>query len=76
MISEREPAYEAARWWAWQPVGRPPPGWAQVVRTGIATWVREEHRPTVPPALTSQPVHLSVSPLLTIVAAMIAEVCQ
>ncbi len=76
MISEQEPAYEAARSWALQPVGRPPPGWAQMVRTGIATWVREEHRPTVPPALTSQPVHLSVSPLLTIVAAMIAEVCQ
>ena len=76
MISEREPAYEAARSWALQPVGRPPPGWAQMVRTGIATWVREEHGPTVPPALTSQPVHLSVSPLLTIVAAMIAEVCQ
>ena len=76
MISEREPAYEAARSWALQPVGRPPPGWAQMVRTGIATWVREEHRPTVPPARTSQPVHLSVSPLLTIVAAMIAEVCQ
>ena len=76
MISEREPAYEAARSWALQPVGRPPPGWAQMVRTGIATWVREEHRPTVPPAVTSQPVHLSVSPLLTIVAAMIAEVCQ
>ena len=76
MISEREPAYEAARSWALQPVGRPPPGWAQMVCTGSATWVREEHRPTVPPALTSQPVHLSVSPLLTIVAAMIAEVCQ
>ncbi len=76
MISEREPAYEAARSWALQPAGRPPPGWAHMVRTGIATWVREEHRPTVPPALTSQPVHLSVSPLLTIVAAMIAEVCQ
>ena len=76
MISEREPTYEAARSWALQPVGRPPPGWAQMVRTGIATWLREEHRPTVPPALTSQRVHLSVSPLLTIVAAMIAEVCQ
>ena len=76
MISEREPAYEAARSWALQPVSHPPPGWAQMVRTGIATWVREEHRPTVSPALTSQPVHLSVSPLLTIVAAMIAEVCQ
>lgn len=76
MISEREPAYEAARSWALQPVSHPPPGWAQMVRTGIATWVREEHQPTVPPALTSQPVHLSVSPLLTIVAAMIAEVCQ
>jgi hypothetical protein len=76
MISEREPAYEAARSWALQPVGRPPPGWAHMVRTGIATWVREEHRSTAPPALTSQAVHLSVSPLLTIVAAMIAEVCQ
>jgi hypothetical protein len=76
MISELEPAYEAARSWALHPVSHPPPGWAHMVRTGIATWVREEHRPTVPPALTSQPVHLSVSPLLTIVAAMLAEVCQ
>jgi len=76
MISELEPAYEAARSWALQPVSHPPPGWAQMVRTGIATWVREEHRPRVPPALTSHPVHLSVSPLLTIVAAMIADVCQ
>lgn len=75
-ISELEPAYEAARTWALQPVSHPPAGWAHMVRTGIATWVREEHRPTVPPALPSQPVHLSVSPLLTIVAAMIAEVCQ
>jgi len=73
-ISELEPAYEAARTWALYPVSHPPSGWAQILREGIATWMRERHPPMKSPS--PQPARLSVSPLLTIVAAMIAEVCQ
>ncbi len=73
-ISGLEPAYEAARTWALHPVSHPPSGWAQILRGGIATWMRERHPPMKSPSL--QPARLSVSPLLTIVAAMIAEVCQ
>ncbi len=61
--SELEPAYEAARTWA-----------LQILRSGIAPWMRERHPPVPSPSL--QPARLSVSPLLTIVAAMIAEVGQ
>ena len=77
MISEREPAYEAARSWALQPVSHPPPGWAPIVRHGLATWVRE--RPPETRTLAPQETFLNrsdCSGLLTIVAAMIAEVCQ
>ncbi len=72
-ISELEPAYEAARTWALYPVSHPPSGWAQILRGGITTWMRERHPPMQSPS--PQPTRLSVSPLLTIVAAMIAEVC-
>jgi hypothetical protein len=71
-----ESAYEATRSWALHPVGRPPPGWAQMVRSGLATWMRER-QPEVslaaPEAFLKTP---ACSPLLIIVAAMIAEVCQ
>jgi hypothetical protein len=73
-ISELEPAYEAARTWALYPVSHPPSGWAQILRGGIATWMRERHPLMKSPS--PQPARLSASPLLTIVAAMIAEVCQ
>jgi hypothetical protein len=73
-ISGLEPAYEAARTWALHPVSHPPSGWAQILRGGIATWMRERHPPMKSPSL--HPARLGVSPLLTIVAAMIAEVCQ
>jgi hypothetical protein len=71
-----EPAYEAARTWALHPVGRPPSGWAQILRIGIATWVGERRPPM--PSQVHGPLapHPSSSPLLTIVAAMIGEVCQ
>ncbi len=72
--SELEPAYEAARTWALHPISHPPSGWAQILRSGIAPWMRERHPPVPSPSL--QPARLSVSPLLTIVAAMIAEVGQ
>jgi hypothetical protein len=71
-----ELAYEAARMWALHPVSHPPSGWAQILRTGIATWVRESHPPM--PSQVHEPLALrpSYSPLLMIVAAMIAEVSQ
>ena len=72
-----EPAYEAARSWALQPVGRPPPGWAHMVRSGLAIWMQERQpaeRLAAPEvALDPRP---DCSGLLTIVAAMIGEVCQ
>lgn len=75
-VSWLEPAYEAARTWAVQPVSHPPPGWAQIARRGIATWTQA----APPPDPGSQPesprTPVELSPLLTLVAAMIAEVCQ
>lgn len=71
-----EPAYEAARMWALHPVSHPPSGWAQIVRTGLAAWVQDGHPPMplqVPEPLAPRPRYCA---LLTIVAAMIAEVCQ
>jgi hypothetical protein len=76
MISELEPAYEAARSWALHPVSHPPPRWAHMVRHGLATWMRE-WQPSVPQ--TPQEAVLKRSDccgLLTIVAAMMTEVCQ
>ena len=77
MTSEREPAYEAARSWALHPVSHPPPGWAHLVRYGLASWMREKQ----PEARLAAPQEALLkksdcSGLLTIVAAMIAEVCQ
>ncbi len=74
-ISGQEPAYEAARTWTLHPISHPPPGWAQIVRRGIASWMRETPPGMESPQSLSQPARLDVSPLLTIVAAMIAEVC-
>jgi hypothetical protein len=76
MISELEPAYEAARSWALSPVSHPPPGWAHIVRHGLATWMRER-QPSAPQAPQEAILkRCDCSGLLTIVAAMIAEVCQ
>jgi hypothetical protein len=72
-----EGAYEAARSWALQPISRPPPGWAHMVRYGLAIWMRER-QPAVNLAVSgvALPKKSDGSGLLTIVAAMIAEVCQ
>ncbi|HET8852662.1 MAG TPA: hypothetical protein VFN02_09050 [Ktedonobacteraceae bacterium] len=75
-ISGLEPRYEAARTWALHPVSHPPLGWAQLLRSGIATWVHQTHPPMASSSSSQEPAHLRVSPLLTIVAAMIAEVGQ
>ncbi len=72
-----EPAYEAARTWALQPISHPPAGWAQIVRRGIASLAVQglPQSPTTPsPGLTQ--TSSPESGLLTIVAAMIAQVCQ
>ena len=71
-----EPAYEAARMWALHPVSHPPPGWAQILRAGVASFVRERQAPLVSVSHSPQGAHFSGTPLLTLVAAMIAEVCQ
>ena len=71
-----EPAYEAARTWAVHPISHPPPGWAHIVRRGMATWMQQTHPERESPKPFSQLARLDVSPLLTMVAAMIAEVCQ
>lgn len=72
-----EPAYETARTWALQPISHPPAGWAQMVRRGIAS-LAVQGLPEVPttPAPAPAQTHAPSSGLLTIVAAMIAEVCQ
>lgn len=71
-----ESAYEASRTWAVQPISHPPSGWAHIVRRGIATWMRETPSEVGSPTSLHEPARLDISPLLTIVAAMIAEVCQ
>jgi hypothetical protein len=72
---ERETRYELARNWSVQPVSHPPPGWAQIVRWGLAAWMQAAP-PLSTRAVCSLPASLvDVSPLLTLVATMIAEVC-
>jgi hypothetical protein len=73
-----EPAYEPLRTWALHPCSVRPPGLAHLLRGGIITWLRETH-PLPPPVSRSSETnttHLFSTPLSTIVAAMIAEVCQ
>jgi hypothetical protein len=72
-----EPAYEAARTWALQPISHPPAGWAQIVRRGIASMsVQDLPRPSITPLPGPAQMPRASAGLLTIVAAMIAEVCQ
>ena len=71
-----EPAYEAARTWAARPISHPPTGWAYIVRHGMASWMQQTPPEMESPKPFSQHAHLDSSKLLTLVAAMIAEVCQ
>ncbi len=71
-----EAAYEAARTWAVRPIAHPPTGWAHIVRHGMASWMQQAPPEVQSPKPFSQSTRLDVSPLLTMVAAMIAEVCQ
>ena len=75
-LPAREPAYEAARTWVVQPISHPPPGWAHIVRCGMASWMQHTLPEMEAPKPLQEPARLDVSPLLTLVAAMIAEVCQ
>lgn len=70
-----EPAYEAARTWAVHPISHPPTAWAHIVRRGLATWMHETPQEMQSPKHLQEPARLDVTPLLTMVAAMIAEVC-
>ena len=74
--SQGTPAYEACREWALHPWLPRPPGVAHIVRGGIITWI---HHPPGAPSRAScapDPAGPVAPPLLTLVAAMIAEVCQ
>jgi hypothetical protein len=70
-----EPVYEEARTWAVHPIAHPPPAWAHIVRCGMASWMQQTPPEMESPKSLPQSARLDVSPLLTIVAAMIAEVC-
>ncbi len=72
-----EPAYEAARTWALQPISHPPAAWAHIVRRGMASMpMQARQQPTAPPMPAAGSAFRQEFGLLTIVAAMIAEVCQ
>lgn len=71
-----ESAYEAARTWTVQPISHPPPGWTQIMRRGVAAWAKAAPPPEAISLPESQRTSVELSPLLTLMAAMIAEVCQ
>ena len=69
--------YEACREWALHPWLPRPPGVAHIVRGGLITWVRQLPQPPASPPVGLRSADLPGAPLLlTLVAAMIAEVCQ
>jgi hypothetical protein len=74
-LSGQEAAYEAARTWAVHPLSHPPAGWAQILRSGMAGLVQEKQTAMVSASPAPRSAPLNDSPLLTLVAAMIAEVC-
>jgi hypothetical protein len=76
--SQEAPTYEGCREWALHPWLARPAGEAHLVRGGIITWVRQMQQPPAPPpeGLCSADPPGPVAPLLlTLVAAMIAQVC-
>ncbi len=78
-ISQDTPAYEACREWALHPWLPRPAGVAHLVRGGIITWVRQMQQPPASPPeglCSADPPGPVGSPLLTLLAAMIAEVSR
>jgi hypothetical protein len=73
-LSGQEATYEAARTWALHPLSHPPAGWAQLLRRGMAGLVQEKQAAMVSASPAPRFAPLTGSPLLTLVAAMIAEV--
>jgi len=71
-----EAAYEAARTWAVHPISHPPAAWASLVRRGMASWMQQTPpEMAAPQPLPEESARLDVSPLLTMVAAMLAQGC-
>lgn len=75
-LSDLETRYETARGWSVQPVSHPPSGWAQIVGRGLVAWMQVAPVLSTETAFAPQASPLDGSPLLTLVAAMIAEVCS
>jgi hypothetical protein len=76
--SQGTPAYEACREWALHPWLPRPAGVVHLVRGGIITWVGQTQPPLGPPLLethSADPAGPVAPPLLTLLTAMIAEVC-
>jgi len=73
-VFELETRDETARTWSIQLVSHPPPGWAHIVRWGLAAWIQGTPPFSNGAASLPQASPVDVSPLLTRVAAMIAEV--
>lgn len=77
-----EPAYEPLRSWALHPTSIRPSGVAHLLRGGMLTWVREAQSLLASEARAAQSkeTHMAApvcfTPLSTMVAAMIAEVCR
>ena len=77
--SQGAPTYEACWEWALHPWLPRPAGVAHIVRGGIISWVRQmQQSPAPPPKVlcSADPPGPVASPLLTLLAAMIAEVCR
>ncbi len=71
-----EPLYEALRAWALHPTAVRPPGWAQILRSGLAQWVQAV-QPLSVVSGSQTTVHTSrprPGDLPRLLAAMIAEV--
>ncbi len=76
--SQGMPTYEACREWALHPWLPRPAGVVHLVRGGIITWVGQTQPPPGPPPLETRapdPAGPVAPPLLSLLAAMIAEVC-
>jgi len=77
--SSHEAPYEPLRAWALHPSLVRPPGIAQILRGGLITWLQTaQSLPAVQSGEVgiAQITHVDATPLSTLMAAMIREVCQ